>query len=300
MLPVKPVPPPSLALVGRPEKDHEYLHFEHAAEVPFDAAAFGISERNAWWLADAALLSYWPPEEAAVIFRDAAGLESEYISDEGTECYVAWNDTVAIVAFRGTQPNQPIDIWADIDAALVTWLDASERVHEGFRNALTDTVVSQLTARLNALPGRSIWLTGHSLGGALATLFADRFPSFAALCTFGSPRVGDAAFAEGFAKRHDGRSFRYVNNRDVVTRVPALDLFGAHYRHVLRELRIGADGRIADVPPEQPASSADEALDALRPTVELVGPVIDHTPRRYAVLVWNALAAAVAASVERT
>jgi triacylglycerol lipase len=300
MLPLKPIPAPSLTLVGRPEKDHEYRHFEHAAEVPFDAAAFGLSPRNAWWLADAALLSYWPPDEASLIFRDAAGLQSEYVSDEGTECYVAWNDTAAIVAFRGTQPNQPLDIWADIDAALVTWLSPSERVHEGFRNALTEVVVGRITARLSKLPGRSVWLTGHSLGGALATLFADRVPSFSGLCTFGSPRVGDAAFADGFARRHTGRSFRYVNNRDVVTRVPALDLFGAHYAHVIRELRIGADGRIEDVPAGAPPTSTGEAIDALRPTASLVGPVIDHTPRRYAVLVWNALAAAMAASAEPT
>jgi triacylglycerol lipase len=299
MLPLKPVPPPSLTLVARPEKDHEYRHFEHSAEVPFDATAVGASVRNAWWLADAALLSYWPPDQASVIFRAAAGLESEYISDAGTECYVAWNATVAIVAFRGTQPNQPLDIWADIDATLVTWLDPGERVHEGFRNALTETVVARITARLNALPGRSVWLTGHSLGGALATLFADRLPSIAGLCTFGSPRVGDAAFADGFTRRHAGRSFRYVNNRDVVTRVPALDLFGAHYAHVMPALRIDADGVIEDVAGGEAPAPAEEAIDAVRPTVALVGPVIDHTPRRYAVLVWNALAASMAASVER-
>lgn len=295
MLPLKALPPPSLTLVGHPEDDREYQHFQGADEVPFDASAIGLSPRNAWWLVEAALLAYWPPEQASVIFRDGGGLECEFIEERGTECYVAWNASAAIVTFRGTQPDQLIDVWTDIDAALVPWRDETEHVHEGFRLALTDRVVERIGARLAALPGRSIWLTGHSLGAALATLLADRVAAFAGLYTFGSPRVGDASFARGFSARHAGRSFRYVNYRDVVTAVPALDLAGGHYVHVARELRIGADGRITEAPPEA-LPSVDEDPEALEPTVTLVGPVIDHTPRRYAVQVWNAVVGVMAAA----
>jgi pimeloyl-ACP methyl ester carboxylesterase len=294
MLPLKELPPPSLTLVGRPEHDREYRHFEGASEVPFDPRAFGFSQRNAWWLADSALLSYWPPDEAPHIFHDAGGLEGEFIEDSGTECYVAWNDTAAIVAFRGTQPNQPLDVWSDIDFPLVDWIESGERVHEGFRDALSHSVVERLLARLNALPNRSVWLTGHSLGAALATLFADRFPSFAGLYTFGSPRVGDPAFALGFNQRHAGRSFRYVNHRDVVTQVPAMEMFGARYAHVDRELHINGDGRIVEVAASGATPESGQVEDNTPATVALVGPVIDHTPRRYAVLVWNAVAGAMA------
>jgi hypothetical protein len=293
MLPLKALPPPSLTLVGRPEQDREYHHFEHADEVPLDAGAIGLSPRNAWWLAEAALLSYWPPQEAPVIWRDAAGLDSEYIDCDGTECSIAWNDSAAIVSFRGTQPNQPIDVWTDI-AALAPWRDRGELVHEGFRSALSDKVVEQIRARLTTLPRRSRWITGHGLGAALATLFADRIDSYAGLYTFGSPRVGDAAFATGFSARHAGRAFRYVNNRDVVTQVPAFDLVGGRYVHVTRELRIGGDGRILDMPPEAVPATELDADEA--PTVALVGPVIDHTPRRYAVRVWNACVGALASA----
>src|SRR5689334_16416757 len=85
MLPLKAPPPPSLTLVGRPQDDRDYVHFEHAAEAPFDARAIDFSLRNAWWLAEAALLTYWSPERARILFHDTAALESEFISEGGTD-----------------------------------------------------------------------------------------------------------------------------------------------------------------------------------------------------------------------
>jgi triacylglycerol lipase len=291
MLPLKEPPPPSLTLVGRPQDDREYIHFEHAAEVPFDARAFDFSLRNAWWLAEAALLTYWSPEQARIIFHDCAQLESEFVTEAGTDVYVAWNEMAVIVAFRGTQPDQPIDVWTDVDVVQTPWIHAGERVHEGFRRALNDRVWRAIAARLEALNGHRIWLTGHSLGGALATLAADRIRDVAGIYTFGSPRVGDSAFACGFSARHAGRSFRFVNNRDVIVRVPPAQMFDYDFAHVDREIRIDGQGHMVEPPL---GGSLFGAADPVRPTPALVGPVIDHTPRRYTVFAWNALAGAMA------
>ena len=120
---------------------------------------------------------------------------------------------------------------------------------------------------------RNIWFTGHSLGGALATLAADRcirqgamlgLGDLGGVYTFGSPLVGNRHFADGFNSRVRGRSFRFVNDQDGVTKVPPQFL---GYCHVNTERFVGEDG---------PGLPFSEAL-------------IDHTPRRYAVLVWNAL-----------
>ncbi len=81
--------------------------------------------------------------------------------------------------------------------------------------------------------------------------------------TFGSPLVGDRRFVDGFNSRVGNRSFRFVNDQDAVTRVPP-PLVG--YRHVNTEHFVGAND----------------------PTLSLSEPLIDHTPRRYAVLAWNA------------
>ena len=98
----KPLPRPSLSLVLHPEDDPAYQHFEDALNVPFQTVAGTFSRINAWWLADAALLSYWPPDAARRIFNDQAHLESESVQRLDTQAHVAWNDAFALVAFRGT------------------------------------------------------------------------------------------------------------------------------------------------------------------------------------------------------
>jgi hypothetical protein len=261
-----------------------------AADVaPFDAAARGVSAVNAWWLADAALLSYWDAGVAAARFREQAGLESEFFTNGGTQAYVAWNDSAVIVAFRGTQPDSRADIWSDVKFVPVSWANGG-RVHDGFATALDD-VWNAIDARLQALPRRTVWFSGHSLGAALATLAADRFAAEAGVYTLGSPRVGDPDFVGGFNARHAGRSIRSVNNHDVVTHVPPS---GWNFGHVDAEQHFDADGRPAAIDvrgADVVAASAHHfaRIGEIVSGLSLIPPgVIDHTPRRYTTLVWNA------------
>jgi hypothetical protein len=108
-----------------------------------------------------------------------------------------------------------------------------------------------------------VLLTGHSLGGALATLcaadLAELFPpsppsslSSAAedvvrvrCVTYGSPRAGDAHFAARFAQLQP-RALRLVNGRDVVPSVPPR-LLG--YAHACDGLHLRADGALRPLPP---------------------------------------------------
>jgi hypothetical protein len=68
------------------------------------------------------------------------------------------------------------------------------------------------------------WVTGHSLGGALATLAATSLDyqgfQVSGLYTFGQPRVGDWQFTRQVNQRMGDRMFRYVNNNDVVPMIP--------------------------------------------------------------------------------
>ena len=69
-----------------------------------------------------------------------------------------------------------------------------------------------------------VFVTGHSMGGALASLnavdLALQLGGHHVMCsTFGSPRVGNAAFQ----RMHDAIGFpawRFTNSHDPVTRVP--------------------------------------------------------------------------------
>ncbi len=94
-------------------------------------------------------------------------------------------------------------------------------------------------------PGASLTVTGHSLGAALATLYAmenahtDRTAN-ELLCTFASPLVGDAAFAAVF-NALSLTSWRIVNAPDVVPKLPP-EIFG--FRHVNAEQLYNSIGKV--------------------------------------------------------
>ncbi|WP_415752764.1 lipase family protein [Paenibacillus forsythiae] len=129
-----------------------------------------------------------------------------------------------IVAFRGT--SSASDWISDIIASQkrFKYIEEDCLTHRGF----TDIYSSARRGIINALErssqGKTLYITGHSLGAALATLCAMdiaantdyRSPN---LFTFGSPRVGDPAFAKAFT-RYVRSSFRIANPFDVVTHAP--------------------------------------------------------------------------------
>ena len=86
-------------------------------------------------------------------------------------------------------------------------------------------------------PSASILITGHSAGGAIATLAAleiIELYSDTKVITFGSPRVGDAAFANYFKVHFDNNnSYRIVSRNDIVPSNPA---YSFDYHHVPREV----------------------------------------------------------------
>ncbi len=120
-----------------------------------------------------------------------------------------------ILAFRGTEIN-PKDIRTDANATLTT-LNGEEKVHSGFLKAIghvRDAIAKDL-AQHKGIP---VYITGHSLGGALAVL-ATRLlasDSHGACYTFGGPRVG----TEQVDDQIKTPIYRVVNAADLVPRVP--------------------------------------------------------------------------------
>ena len=284
---------PELNLVFHPEADDTYRHFDGHAAVRFDPGAPSVTRANAWWLAEAALLSYWDPDEATKRFA-AAGLDAAIVDRGGTQAYVAATPGVVIVTFRGTEPDQLVDSFDDARIALVPWKHG--QVHVGFRDAL-ERVWTPLVEKLTPLAGsRAVWFSGHSLGAALATLAADRFPGTAGVCTLGSPRVGDRAFAAAFDTRFGARAARYVNDADVVTHLPTP--FPLPYQHVGRLRQITPDGRITSQAPTLAHFVRDvfgdvghvqEVVRALHSGAMHRAPafLLDHMPRGYTTDMWN-------------
>ncbi|NET11388.1 MAG: lipase family protein, partial [Symploca sp. SIO2B6] len=92
---------------------------------------------------------------------------------------------------------------------------------------------------------RPLFITGHSLGGAMATVAASRLIHqdlpFTSVYTFGQPRSMSTATARIFNVEAKSRVFRFQNNNDLVTRAPAR-LMG--YSHVGTYVHIKEDRTI--------------------------------------------------------
>ena len=148
-------------------------------------------------------------------------------------------DTV-VVTFRGTEFSQLQDVFTNLaffQRSLEDFGFSSEwgSAHRGFLGAAFSSGLDALRERLRALDGSGteVWITGHSLGAALATLFvADVLNmieneglelNLKGLYTFGSPRVGNSRFVstlQGALRSHGVESARFRNDRDTVTRIP--------------------------------------------------------------------------------
>ncbi len=111
------------------------------------------------------------------------------------------------------------------------------KFHTGFRDAWNEVakdVVSAVKTTKSRYPRYKIVVTGHSLGGAVGTIAAAnlrRDGYDADLYTYGSPRVGNGAFAD-FVTKQRGAEYRVTHLNDLVPRLPPL---GLDYRHTSPE-----------------------------------------------------------------
>ena len=140
-----------------------------------------------------------------------------------------------VLAFRGTD-SRSIYNWAEnmrywrTDLPLPVPGAAGAMVHTGFyvswnASALAPNLTAAALSLAAAHPAAPLYITGHSLGAALATVaavdIAAKLPRSVRvrLVTFGSPRVGNAAFA-AFVRQATDASTRVTHNRDIVPSVP--------------------------------------------------------------------------------
>ncbi len=157
---------------------------------------------------------------------------SQIVSDEtGAAARINYNADkgAIIVSFRGSCA--PIDFIQDgkFELRMLGYSNASNpvRVHAGFLediSAIDSGVTQQVRGLLDRFPQAQLWVTGHSLGGALALLYAVEAVRLglpvAWVYTFGQPRVGDAAWAAMYEGLLGERTMRVVNENDIVPRTP--------------------------------------------------------------------------------
>lgn len=151
-----------------------------------------------------------------------------------------------IIAFRGTQTQ--IEWWRNIQASQKTYTDSQTgqeygKVHQGYLKIVREQISSTLINTVRQLdPTIPCYITGHSLGGAVATLSAmeialnvPKIRPQLRLYTYGAPRVGDRTFAQAHSQLIPN-SYRIVNLSDSVPLVPPIKIENtfttANYAHV--------------------------------------------------------------------
>ena len=229
------------------------------------------------WCAEFSRLAY--SEDPAVVdstLKRVGFTLIEAFDQRGTAGFIAQGPAFSVLCFRGSDD---IRSWiTNLDALSAPWRGGG-KAHRGFAAAL-DVAWASVDAAVRKAATPMV-MTGHSLGAALATLAASLHPD-AELITFGSPRVGDAAFGAAMEER-PADSRRYVNNRDIVCRLPSARL---GYQHAPRPYLIDPDGRVSQSEPEDEGLAAllSSALDADRlkgPNGMLVRELTDHSPINY-------------------
>lgn len=153
--------------------------------------------------------------------------------------FIAARPGALMVAIRGTESTGE---WlCDFEAVPASCQISTGTVHEGFQRiyeVIRDSALSGLDKYLK--PGDQLYVTGHSLGAALATLFAsDAVERTAQLqvCTFAGPRVGLADFVRSYNQRVPG-TLRVANRWDIVPNVPVPAPPACLYEHVSTLLSI--------------------------------------------------------------
>lgn len=258
------------------------LRLHSRVEQPIDELDF---LKRALLMAELAMIAYNDEAEATRAFGLIGFHDVTFFERDGAQAYRIRNQHDCVVACRGTEPNEWNDIRADANAASVL-AETVGRVHRGFKREVDDLWPMLETSLMgNEQP---LWFCGHSLGGAMATICAGRCylshieSNPRELFTFGSPRVGNKRYVNYVKLRH----YRFVNNNDIVTRVPPAFL---GYRHDGMEVYLDHQGRLKQL--SGSSRRLDRMLGFLKALRGLkIDHFQDHSIHRYIAVIADAIA----------
>ncbi len=168
------------------------------------------------------VIGYDHNEEKKLLKKELSLLEMELVSTfdcNGTQAILVTFKNFIVLAFRGTEATSIKDIKADARGTAAA-CETGGKIHTGFKEAY-DLVRFDIEKKLKevAFQDKALFITGHSLGGALATVAAKKLlhkGGVSGCYTFGSPRVGDEEWIGSFKTP----VYRLVNAADCVTMLP--------------------------------------------------------------------------------
>ncbi len=202
----------------------------------------------------------------------------------GTQGFLTYNDRVAVVVLTGTEDVkdllQDAQVWTQ-EGRKDPLCGKTIEVHNGFYRAISRIRKDEtLFVRLTQLhrEGRKIYFTGHSLGGALATLLA-YFTALdhpdidiAGIYTFGQPVTGTGSFRKCYDARLRDRTFRFVNQNDAIVRLSV----GKHYEHVGVPLYFDTKGNFAEQAKFDPFRDVKDFFDTQPVDAHKIDVYLEH------------------------
>lgn len=246
----------SIDALIKPGNSNQYFDLSNPPAISVGETNFNSG--NAWWLAELSRMVYREDkhntcEENKNISTEEilkkVGMEKiGEISNDESSTYGLLIKVVAfdkktqteipclVLAFRGTNG---LDDWKINFRAYQRGFYDRGNVHSGFQQAFLS--IKDELLNLPVIHDYPVFITGHSLGAALATLCTAYLSNIGinldACYTYGSPRVGNDEFAESLS---DNNIYRVINHCDIVTTVP-FDLAVIQYRHAGKPCFIDAD-----------------------------------------------------------
>lgn len=215
--------------------------------------------------------TYANPKDSKSKFKALGYTIVEFFDIDGAQAYLLKGDDAHVLSFRGTEVTQKSDVLADLKAGKNVEASGG-KVHVGFKGEI-NKVWPAITVSLANID--NVYITGHSLGAAMATIAASRIQTkVIALVTFGSPRAGDREFVDRLAVTH----YRVQNNCDDVTKVPfKLMGFAHHGTHKYMNF----NGEFRDLTPwQQVKDMVRSRLKARAKGQKFIG-VFDHMMANY-------------------
>jgi hypothetical protein len=180
---------------------------------------------------------YRPGTQGLVIFYNKGEKDVVFISFRGSERKLNdWfsNFNIRKVTSPFITKSEHKSLWEIFNGYTTNTFDAPEKkakVHRGFLAAFQSLIPTQggehetFEAIIRQIQGKHIWLTGHSLGGALASVGAVYLMSLdipiAGLYTFGAPRIGNRSHRNYMNQKLTYKCWRFANNHDLVPDVPS-------------------------------------------------------------------------------
>jgi hypothetical protein len=174
------------------------------------------------------------------------GIVKDFISDDDTDLQVGItisekNQRINII-FRGSESTYD---WLHDLNIFKSCIDQKQNVyvHAGFLSQLITNnnhfkLINKVKSLLDKHPSYNVYSCGHSLGGALSTLFGYllslEIPNQVTVVSFASPRVGNFGWKEAFEKKANLTHYRVTNRKDIVTAFPSI-----LYYHVGEAIKIG-------------------------------------------------------------